>query len=301
MAVHVDNVKDLAKTNEGVAVILNRFTDWKCKRGVTEAPLTPSNLTTRIADYARTTLKGDSVALNFSDLVLSLSPTISVGIPGSVLVELINPNVDGPFQLVQGQSLTWSPGSGYPCLMVFCIHHQLASDAEPFRIRITNNGIPTKGKTYARCHAFWGFDLSVRSRYYRNANAQRVDVDPGYYATHLTGMKSIKSYLSYTFDNSRMVKDAKLLPKSVVSVVPHVEKAPVYAGIAPPTSTGSKASTQKDAEWLKQHVDALEETNNSKDVDSLSESSSTLSMRSRSRRNDNVKQNPIKRHSYGKE
>nr|UZP17207.1 movement protein [Carnation ringspot virus] len=294
MAVHVDNVKDLAKTNEGVAVILNRYTDWKCKSGVTEAPLLPSNLGTRITDYAKTTLKGDSVALNFSDLVLSLGATVSVGTPGSVLVELINPNMDGPFQLVQGQSLSWSPGSGRPCLMIFSIHHQLTADAEPFRIRISNNGIPTK-KTFARCHAYWGFDLSTRMRYYKNEPAKRIDLDVGFYKTHLSNMKQVRDYVQYTFDNSRMDGNPQLVAKSTMNVVPRIANVPKYVGIAPPSSSGNHQEATPD-DWLKQYVDKDSKTNKLSDVESSSDSSSLLSMRARSRRYTKNYKIPIKRH-----
>lgn len=312
MAVHVESINDLAKTNEGVAVALNRYADWVCSKGVTEAPLIPKKLTARLADYTRTSLKQGSVALNYSHLALTLGPTVSVGVPGSALVELINPNMDGPFQVMCGQSLSWSPGSGKPCLMIFSIHHQLAHDAEPFRVRVTNNGIPTKG-VFARCHAFWGFDLSSRIRYYRNEPARRIDLEVGYLQTYLSNIKQVREYVQYTFDSSRADRRPQLCTKSSMSVIPEIEQPAAYAVIAPTVRVAAEGSSSELPEVARLSRAPLDESTKSKEVDHRYRSKSPLSTKSplsagpwsrmagRSQTFTKDSTTPIKRGSDGKE
>jgi len=244
MAVHFENLSDLAKTNDGVAVLLNRYTDWKCKSGGTETPLIPASVMSKITDYAKTTAKGNSVALNYTHVVLSIAPTVGVGIPGHVTVELINPNVEGPFQVMSGQTLSWSPGSGKPCLMIFSVHHQLNSDHEPFRVRVTNTGIPSK-KSYARCHAYWGFDVGTRHRYYKSEPARLIELEVGYQRTLLTSIKAVEAYVQFTFDTSRMENNPQLCTKSRMNVIPpKVETFPIR-GIAPPLSVVENRKVSK--------------------------------------------------------
>nr|QXV86636.1 movement protein [Tombusviridae sp.] len=293
MTVHVDNVSDLAKTNEGIAVALNRFTNWTCSKAVTEHPLVPDNLASKLVDYTKISLK-HSVALNYSHLAITLSPTISVGIPGSALVELINPNIHGPFQVVSGQTLSWSPGSGKPCLMIFSIHHQLDAKAKPFRVRVTNNGIPTDG-CYARCHAYWGFDLSTRMRYYRCEPAQRIDFEVGYQMSQLSSMKQVRQYVQYTFDSSRSDRRPQLCSKSSMSVIPEVEQSYSRLVIAPTSRIGmDKDISESKSRIVKPRV-LPSETNKLGKGDHRNRSMSPLSMTERSHAGTENSATPIKR------
>lgn len=294
MAVHVENLADLTKTNEGIAVLLNRYTDWKCKSGVTESPLIPASVMSKITDYAKTTAKGNSVALNYTHVVLSLAPTIGVGTPGDVTVEMINPNVEGPFQVLSGQTLSWSPGSGKPCLMIFSVHHQLNSDHEPFRVRVTNNGIPTK-KSYARCHAYWGFDVGTRHRYYKSEPARLIELEVGYQKTLLSNIKAVEAYVQFTFDTSRMESNPQLCVKSKVNIIPPKAETSSVRGIAPPLSA---AKTK-----VREHkqLGSKPKGGNGNNTTKLSSSgrafspSAALSMRQRSQRNVTASPIPIKR------
>nr|QXV86556.1 movement protein [Tombusviridae sp.] len=298
MTVHVDNVSDLAKTNEGVAVALNRFTNWTCSKAVTEHPLVPDNLVSRLGDYTKISLK-NSVALNYSHLAITLSPTISVGIPGSALVELINPNVHGTFQVVSGQTLSWSPGSGKPCLMIFSIHHQLDAKAKPFRVRVTNNGIPTDG-CFARCHAYWGFDLSTRMRYYRCEPASRIDFEVGYQMSHLSSMKQVRQYVQYTFDSSRSDRRPQLCSKSSMSVIPEVDQSYSRSVSAPADRVGMQVGSSDTTSRNEKPRVLPSETNKLGKVDHRKRSKSPLSMTERSH---SVHENfaiPIKRNTDGK-
>nr|AAB23554.1 SC38P2 [Sweet clover necrotic mosaic virus] len=296
MAVHVESVNDLAKTNDGVAVLLNRYTDWKCRSGVTEAPLIPASIMSKITDYARTTAKGNSVALNYTHVILSLAPTIGVAIPGHVTVELVNPNVDGPFQVMNGQTLSWSPGAGKPCLMIFSVHHQLNSDHEPFRVRITNSGIPTK-KSYARCHAYWGYDVGTRHRYYKSEPARLIELEVGYQRTLLSSIKAVEAYVQFTFDTSRMESNPQLCTKSKVNIVPPKAETFPIRGIAPPLSVGKNQGQQSEV--------SKQQGGNGNESIKLSSSGPTLrpgsalSMKRGSRRNIAYTSNPIKRNQDG--
>lgn len=273
--------------------MLNRTTNWACRKGVTETPLATDNLLERIADFARLTLSKDRVALNYTHLVLMLSPYVSVGTPGDVLVELVNPNLDGPFQLVQEQALSWTPGSGLPCLMIFNIHHQLSSESDPFRIRVTNNGIPTT-RNYCSCHAYWGFELSTRARCYINEPAQRIDLNIGYLKSHLRTKKQVTQYVQYTLDTSRMDRNPQNCTKSAVNVIPEAPKPPVYVVSAPAASTGSLDKDSALDKWLKGNRAADGETNKPRHVDSLSESSDSSTKKRRSQKRTSDTNVPIK-------
>ncbi|CAA30822.1 movement protein [Red clover necrotic mosaic virus] len=296
MAVHVENLSDLAKTNDGVAVSLNRYTDWKCRSGVSEAPLIPASMMSKITDYAKTTAKGNSVALNYTHVVLSLAPTIGVAIPGHVTVELINPNVEGPFQVMSGQTLSWSPGAGKPCLMIFSVHHQLNSDHEPFRVRITNTGIPTK-KSYARCHAYWGFDVGTRHRYYKSEPARLIELEVGYQRTLLSSIKAVEAYVQFTFDTSRMEKNPQLCTKSNVNIIPPKAETGSIRGIAPPLSVVPNQG--RESKVLKQKGGTGSKTTKLPSLEPSSGSSSGLSMSRRSHRNVLNSSIPIKRNQDG--
>lgn len=293
MAVHVDNVNDLAKTNEGVAVSLNHFTDWNCRKGVTEAPLTPGDFKTRISDFAKTALKGDSVALNYTHLVLSLAATVPAGTPGNVIVEIIDPNIEGIFQILRGQTLTWSPGSGKPCLMLFTLHYQLPKEAHVFRVRMTNSGIPTKG-TFCRCHAYWGVHFSNRLSYYRDEPARMIELDVGFQKSYLKSLKQVREYVKYTFDTTRSDPNPQLCSKSSMSVVPESSKPAPHSVIAPTVRVASESKASDLDEWVKNQRATVGEPNKPTNVDSGSESSSAASIRRRSQRGTKLKPDPMK-------
>jgi hypothetical protein len=299
MASHGENLEDLASKNKGVAASLNRYCDWVCKSGVTESSLVPKNFTAQIKDYIKTTAGGNSVAMNFSYLVLSLGSTVSVGTPGAVCVELINPNLQEPYQTLAGQTLYWEPGSGKPCLMVFSIQHQLPTSSDPFKVRVTNNGIPTaEGRAYARCHAYWGFDLSTKIRQYKSESARRIDIDVGYQKTPLNDLKRVKQYISLTLDSSRMGNHPQITTAESVNVIPQHSRNTAYVVNAPAMgAVEAPLSVQRTTEWVKSSVDGANEPHKLASKDTLSVSSRRSKGSARSYSNTLPSDIPIKRTS----
>jgi len=228
MTTHVDNLSDLKKTNHGVEIELNRYRGLSCKRAITETPLIPDALMARVRDSvvngSLSISRGNDTALNFSHLVLAVTPTVAVGTPGQMTVEIINPNMEGVFQTLPGQTLTWAPGSGKPALMIFSMHHPLDLKDEVFRIRITNSGIPTK-RTFCRAHAYWGVKPSLQSEYYKNEDAVMIDLDVGFRKSFLSDMKQVRAYANYVLNTSNMVSQPTLAMKPSVSVVPKLQTA----------------------------------------------------------------------------
>lgn len=275
MAVHVDSLNDLASTNEGIALSLNRFTSWSCQKSVTEAPLKPESFGSKLKDYATIAVKGDTAALNYSYLVLTVAPTVSVGTPGEVSVEIVNPNMEGPFQSLAGQSLTWSVGTGKPCMMIFSMHHQLAVDEDPFRVRITNAGIPT-AKTFARVHAYWGFSIGSKLRCHKMEEARLIDIEVGYQKTLLTSIKEVRQYLMYTLDTTRMASHPQLCAISSMSAVPKSQLPPrmVEPGVLP-FSAGKPSVTVKASEPKRNVVDEWVSRNEPNKLRPLSDSGSS--------------------------
>jgi len=225
MTTHVDDIRDLKRTNHGVEIELNRYKALTCKQGITESPLVPDSIMSKLKDKVKTMGAGDDLALNFSHLVLAVTPTVAEGTPGSAKFEIINPNMEGVYQVLPNQTMVWEPGCGKPVLMIFNMHHPLSADEEVFRVRVTNVGIPTK-RSYARVHAYWGLHLSLKSEYYRNCPAQCVELEVGFRKSFLGDMTKVRTYANYVLETGQMVKERPMTGTSSLSIVPDKRKPP---------------------------------------------------------------------------